>query len=58
MYTYFLLNCGNGYDGGFVGDMTFDELNWHVGRLNDELKEKHQAQQRHNQKLAASARRR
>ena len=53
---YFLLNYGRGYTGEFVGGMAFDELNWHVGRLSDELKEKRQAQQQHDQRMAQRSR--
>jgi hypothetical protein len=54
MYMYFLLNRGQGYTGEFVGNMTFDEMNWHVAKLNDDLKEKHRLER----EQAAKAQRR
>ena len=57
-----MLNCGHGYTGNFIGGMTFDELNWNVGKLNDELQEKHrlreQAARKQGQQIRAARRRR
>jgi len=57
LYTYFLLNYGKGYTGGFVGEMAFDELNWHVGKVMDDLKERKRLQDQEAQKLKSQARR-
>jgi hypothetical protein len=56
LFQYFLLNRGHGYTGEFVGGMTFDELNWHVSKLNDELRERQQARQQEAQRLKQQAR--
>ena len=55
-FQYFLLNYGHGYTGEFVGGMTFDEMNWHVGKLNDELKEKQQAKEKAARKASQQVR--
>ncbi len=55
-YEFFLLYYGHGYTQAGIGALTFDELNWHVNKLAEQLKEEKRIRDQQVRKMKSRAR--